>query len=866
MSLTPLQEWLIVELRKTLLLSNDDLLDVTCEFISPYLTLPILDHCLEKHEVGTVETLQTELGLKITGKEPGFIRLIVKMLPLMPNESKNKYLFVAIDQTSHWIFHQVSDDNRSYSKDSFLNELLKAAPFRIHSLFTNAFDEFSNNEYKPGTKKTLTFNELCLRDGIQHHLLKSISHIAGVEARYEDIEAALENQQPDCWREWGSMLSRYVTIYNQLIPQKSLGNLTPLRKLKELHAYSPKLFKPKTKPKNRPIVCTHPFNDLMHAICDVFDLYHDDMKHQGEKKLRIKELKEKQFIQSRHAFLLKHFDRITEALSTKDKANHEARKRRLLAYEQLCLDITNTLPFSFNSKQVTLRNYFIKALIPVMAIEIFTDNSIHSEFSLYHHLHHFICGGSIEKHSSIYSAARGFLRQYIKDLNFSNGDITAEISIIISRLSQRQGQGMSSLIVAYNEGRNNNINKTTAKENEEKLQKLQHAHHAIVLMLYFERHTSMGMEFVNYYKMLVAKEDCTQPLLRKLTALYKHLESNWCEDEEEKAHYHFWSIQQRNEERYYQPIVDFLLWNTINENEMPFDKYPAGSILVLSNMFRTLLSDNDVRYLEVYGLRDIVDIRRLKWSHRVMAKPYNCIMNIIRYIENNELEKAFELASDAPYHEDDVFGFHLAFFSMIYIALRVKFRKKNKINYRELSAHVTNASMYHGFAANIRVHYSDEINNPITDSLYNVTIMRSIYFYNRLVIFLANRDSTNNIERLPQSIDGVLYEFELGVGKFLNALKENGIVVSLLDDNLTKLKDLKSQFDTDYYRGNLISFLVDSSLKNCIQASKALLGFLGNQWEMSQMPNIQSIIEHDNDDYIEKICKFLPQNTKDGEK
>lgn len=144
--------------------------------------------------------------------------------------------------------------------------------------------------------------------------------------------------------------------------------------------------------------------------------------------------------------------------------------------------------------------------------------------------------------------------------------------------------------------------------------------------------------------------------------------------------------------------------------------------------------------------------------------------------------------------------------------------------------------------------------------------MRSIYFYNRLVIFLANRDSTNNIERLPQSIDGVLYEFELGVGKFLNALKENGIVVSLLDDNLTKLKDLKSQFDTDYYRGNLISFLVDSSLKNCIQASKALLGFLGNQWEMSQMPNIQSIIEHDNDDYIEKICKFLPQNTKDGEK
>ncbi|MDG4868804.1 IS481 family transposase, partial [Guyparkeria sp. 1SP6A2] len=100
-TLNPLQEWLVVELRKTLLLTLDDLLVVTREYINPEVSRSGLDRCLRRHGVNRLRDLLPETEPKPSPKrfkdyEPGYLHIDIKYLPQMPDESRRRYLFVAI--------------------------------------------------------------------------------------------------------------------------------------------------------------------------------------------------------------------------------------------------------------------------------------------------------------------------------------------------------------------------------------------------------------------------------------------------------------------------------------------------------------------------------------------------------------------------------------------------------------------------------------------------------------------------------------------------------------------------------------------------------------------------------------------------
>ena len=57
-TLTPAQEAIVVELRRTLLLPLDDLLAVTREFLCPETSRSGLDRCLRRHGVANLRQLQ----------------------------------------------------------------------------------------------------------------------------------------------------------------------------------------------------------------------------------------------------------------------------------------------------------------------------------------------------------------------------------------------------------------------------------------------------------------------------------------------------------------------------------------------------------------------------------------------------------------------------------------------------------------------------------------------------------------------------------------------------------------------------------------------------------------------------------------
>lgn len=110
-TLTPAEEAVVGELRKTLLLSLDNRLAVAREFIHPEMSRSALDRCLKRHGVGILRVLKAQAHKPahkpFRAYEPGVIQIDVKYLPRMADEPRRRELFVAIERASRWMVVQV---------------------------------------------------------------------------------------------------------------------------------------------------------------------------------------------------------------------------------------------------------------------------------------------------------------------------------------------------------------------------------------------------------------------------------------------------------------------------------------------------------------------------------------------------------------------------------------------------------------------------------------------------------------------------------------------------------------------------------------------------------------------------------------
>jgi hypothetical protein len=106
------QEAVVVELRRMLLLPLDDLLAVAREFLNLDVSRSGLDRCLRRHGVSNLNALRSKTpaephkAFKIY--ELGLLHIDVKYLPQMADETTRRYLFVAIDRATRWVFVRVA--------------------------------------------------------------------------------------------------------------------------------------------------------------------------------------------------------------------------------------------------------------------------------------------------------------------------------------------------------------------------------------------------------------------------------------------------------------------------------------------------------------------------------------------------------------------------------------------------------------------------------------------------------------------------------------------------------------------------------------------------------------------------------------
>jgi len=93
-TLNPAQEAVAVALRKTLLVSLDDLLAVVREFLNPDASRSGLDRCLRRHGVGNLRALTAReprpKHAAFKAYEPGYLHVDVKYLPQMADETSRR--------------------------------------------------------------------------------------------------------------------------------------------------------------------------------------------------------------------------------------------------------------------------------------------------------------------------------------------------------------------------------------------------------------------------------------------------------------------------------------------------------------------------------------------------------------------------------------------------------------------------------------------------------------------------------------------------------------------------------------------------------------------------------------------------------
>ena len=171
----------------------------------------------------------------------------VKYLPQMADESRRRYLFVAIDRATRWVFIRIFNAKTAANARRFLRDLQRACPMRIRTILTDNGKEFTDRLF--GLRKRAAtgeheFDKLCAALNIDHRLTppKSPQTNGMVERFNGRIEEVLQSHHFRSGEELETTLHRYVWLYNQQLPQSALGSKTPLQTMKEWHKIKPELF------------------------------------------------------------------------------------------------------------------------------------------------------------------------------------------------------------------------------------------------------------------------------------------------------------------------------------------------------------------------------------------------------------------------------------------------------------------------------------------------------------------------------------------------------------------------------------------------------------------------------------------------
>ena len=170
------------------------------------------------------------------------------LLTIEDSEDRRRYLFVAIDRATRWVFVRIYPAQTAANARKFLRDLERAAPMKITRVLTDNGKAFTDRLFglrRRAATGNHEFDRLCDDLGIERRLAPPMHpQTNGMVERFNGrIEDILQRHRFRSGEDLEQTIRRYVRLYKGQLPQSVLKGRTPIDALKVWHHERPELFR-----------------------------------------------------------------------------------------------------------------------------------------------------------------------------------------------------------------------------------------------------------------------------------------------------------------------------------------------------------------------------------------------------------------------------------------------------------------------------------------------------------------------------------------------------------------------------------------------------------------------------------------------
>ena len=239
------EEAMVVAFRRHTLLPLDDCLYALQPSI-PHLMRSALHRCLQWHGISRLPDMEGDKPKRQKFKRYPIGYFHIDIAELRTHEGK-LYLFVAIDRTSKFAVAQLVDKANRKTAWEFLEAVLEAVPYKIHTILTDNGIQFCEQPRNRNTAYSLPmrFDMICAANGIEHRLTKPNHPWTNgqVERMNRTIkDATVKRYHYDSHDQLRTHLSDFLDAYNYARRLKTLSGLTPYEYICKIWTSEPDRF------------------------------------------------------------------------------------------------------------------------------------------------------------------------------------------------------------------------------------------------------------------------------------------------------------------------------------------------------------------------------------------------------------------------------------------------------------------------------------------------------------------------------------------------------------------------------------------------------------------------------------------------
>lgn len=175
-SLTEVEERLVLELRSALALPLDDIVEVMRRCVNAKLSRSAIHRCLKRHGVSARPKVAKPQVGRFEATDIGFIHVDLKHLTRL--QGQPSFVFVAIDRATRFVYIEVIARRDASTVAGCLERFLAAFPYTVHTILTDNGSEFTDRfggAYWRSRREPTgrhAFDEVCTGHGIKHRLTR----------------------------------------------------------------------------------------------------------------------------------------------------------------------------------------------------------------------------------------------------------------------------------------------------------------------------------------------------------------------------------------------------------------------------------------------------------------------------------------------------------------------------------------------------------------------------------------------------------------------------------------------------------------------------------------------------------------------